>query len=158
MIDAAEGVEYLHYELTPPVIHADLKPENLLLDESYRVKLADFGLSTEKYKLKATMAGTPGYLAPEQQKPPYTAASERTDTYSFGVILFELFYNLMPFNFFEPDEVKMYNIKMQEVKLPSGKLPKGLSNLVINCMKPSPELRPSFRQILRILNNEIEDL
>ncbi|KAK9158162.1 hypothetical protein Scep_004736 [Stephania cephalantha] len=88
--DAAKGIEYLHTGCVPSVVHRDLKSSNILLDKHMRAKVSDFGLS----KVEGTNAvsgivrGTVGYLDPEY----YISQqfTEKSDIYSFGVILLEL--------------------------------------------------------------------
>ena len=64
------GLEYLHIGCTPPMVHRDVKTTNILLDEHYKAKLADFGLSRSfpvggETHVSTVIAGTPGYLDPE---------------------------------------------------------------------------------------------
>ncbi|KAL1208521.1 putative LRR receptor-like serine/threonine-protein kinase [Cardamine amara subsp. amara] len=69
-VEAALGLEYLHIGCTPPMVHRDVKTTNILLDEHYKAKLADFGLSRSfpvggESHVSTVVAGTPGYLDPE---------------------------------------------------------------------------------------------
>ncbi|XP_010246532.1 PREDICTED: receptor-like kinase TMK4 [Nelumbo nucifera] len=91
-LDVARGVEYLHSLAQQSFIHRDLKPSNILLGDSMRAKVADFGLVKNapdgKYSVETRLAGTFGYLAPE-----YAATGRVTtkvDVYAFGVVLMEL--------------------------------------------------------------------
>ncbi|XP_056165048.1 senescence-induced receptor-like serine/threonine-protein kinase isoform X2 [Syzygium oleosum] len=92
-LDAAQGLDYLHNGCKPSIIHRDLKTTNILLNEDFRAKIADFGLSrafaTENESYVSTCpAGTPGYLDPEFQSS--GNLNKKSDVYSFGIILLEL--------------------------------------------------------------------
>ncbi|KAL6847486.1 hypothetical protein ACP4OV_023339 [Aristida adscensionis] len=91
-IGAARGLAYLHAGCDRKILHCDVKPENILLDDHGGVKIADFGLaklmSPEQSGLFTTMRGTRGYLAPEWlMNAPIT---DKADVYSFGMVLLEI--------------------------------------------------------------------
>ncbi|PNY04811.1 putative LRR receptor-like serine threonine-kinase plant [Trifolium pratense] len=95
-VDISHGIEYLHEGAVPPVIHRDLKSPNILLDDSMRAKVADFGLSKEERfdGRNSGLKGTYGYMDPA-----YISTSKLTtksDIYSFGIILFELITAIHP--------------------------------------------------------------
>eukprot|EP00759_Apiculatamorpha_spiralis_P036971 PhF_6_TR37095/c1_g3_i3/m.54447 len=96
LLDVLHGLQYLHDH---NVIHMDIKPENILLDENGRCKLADFGVSTMLESLDALMEGvqgTPVYFAPEQvRNEPYHGAA--VDVWALGVTTFVHVFGRLPF-------------------------------------------------------------
>ncbi|WOL03431.1 hypothetical protein Cni_G12151 [Canna indica] len=89
-LDVARGLEYLHDGAVPPVVHRDIKSGNILLDDSMRARVADFGLSREEIvsRQASNVRGTFGYLDPEYVSS--RSFTKKSDVYSFGVLLFEL--------------------------------------------------------------------
>ncbi|EXB92375.1 G-type lectin S-receptor-like serine/threonine-protein kinase SD2-5 [Morus notabilis] len=89
--DIAKGLAYLHEECRQKIIHLDIKPHNILLDENFNAKVSDFGLSTlidrDESQVLTTLRGTPGYLAPEWKELRVTV---KVDVYSFGIVLLEI--------------------------------------------------------------------
>ncbi|XP_024543341.1 G-type lectin S-receptor-like serine/threonine-protein kinase At1g34300 [Selaginella moellendorffii] len=88
----ARGITYLHDECQECILHCDIKPQNILLDESFCPKVADFGLAKLMKRERAlsvtTVRGTRGYLAPEWiSNLPITT---KVDVYSFGMVLLEI--------------------------------------------------------------------
>ncbi|CDY49567.1 BnaA10g12630D [Brassica napus] len=95
-LDTALGLEYLHIGCTPPMVHRDVKTANILLDENFKAKLADFGLSRSfqsrgESQESTVIAGTIGYLDPEYYRTGRLA--EKSDVYSYGVVLLEMITN-----------------------------------------------------------------
>ncbi|CAK9137259.1 unnamed protein product [Ilex paraguariensis] len=91
-LDSARGLEYIHEHTVPVYIHRDIKSANILIDENFRAKVADFGLTklTEvgSTSLQTHLVGTFGYMPPEYAQ--YGDVSPKTDVYAFGVVLYEL--------------------------------------------------------------------
>lgn len=91
ILDIAKGLNYLHVECHHKIIHLDIKPQNILLDENFNAKVSDFGLSKlidrDQSRVMTTLRGTPGYLAPEWLNGIIT---EKADVYSFGVVVLEI--------------------------------------------------------------------
>ncbi|XVE78821.1 hypothetical protein DITRI_Ditri14bG0008700 [Diplodiscus trichospermus] len=87
-----KGLVYLHEECGTHIIHCDIKPQNILLDDYYNARISDFGLSKllmmDQTQTKTAIRGTKGYVAPEWfRNLPVTA---KVDVYSFGVLLVEI--------------------------------------------------------------------
>ncbi|KAH9665573.1 protein kinase domain-containing protein [Citrus sinensis] len=87
------GLEYLHSGCKPHIVHRDVKSTNILINEKFQAKLADFGLSRifpveGGTHVSTTIAGTPGYLDPEYYIS--NRLTEKSDVYSFGVVLLEI--------------------------------------------------------------------
>ncbi|GAB2271542.1 hypothetical protein Dimus_006375 [Dionaea muscipula] len=92
VVGTARGLAYLHTGCEQKIIHCDVKPENILLHDHFQAKISDFGLSKllnpEQSSHFTTMRGTRGYLAPEWLTS--STISEKTDVYSFGMVLLEI--------------------------------------------------------------------
>ncbi|XP_048429166.1 probable receptor-like protein kinase At1g49730 isoform X6 [Pyrus x bretschneideri] len=94
-IDVANALEYLHFYCDPPLCHRDIKSSNILLDDNFVAKVADFGLAQASKDgsicfepVNTDIRGTPGYMDPE-----YVVTqelTEKSDVYSYGVLLLEL--------------------------------------------------------------------
>jgi hypothetical protein len=108
--DICDGLQFAHDQ---GVVHRDMKPENVLIDEHGRAKIADFGLarvlpsSVVSGSLTAThqVVGTPRYIAPEQMDRP-REVDPRADLYSLGVMLYEMLTGEIPAGHFQPPSRK----------------------------------------------------
>ncbi|CAL4951326.1 unnamed protein product [Urochloa decumbens] len=94
-IGIARGLEYLHHSCNTRIVHFDIKPQNILLDEDFHPKIADFGLAklchTKESKLSMTGArGTVGFIAPEVHSRTFGVVSTKSDVYSYGMMLLEM--------------------------------------------------------------------
>ncbi|XP_054807486.1 probable receptor-like protein kinase At5g20050 [Prosopis cineraria] len=91
-IDVAKALSYLHDDCRSTILHLDVKPENILLDENFKAVVSDFGLSKlmgkDESEVMTTVRGTRGYLAPEWLLE--HGVSEKTDIYSYGMVLLEI--------------------------------------------------------------------
>ena len=142
-------MNYLH-GLNPPVLHRDLTSKNILLDGKI-AKVADFGLSKEK-EAAATMTASVGALpwaAPEVFKG--ALFTEAADTYSYGVILWELWSGKDPQGDFAP--LTYANKVAHEGYRPlmPSHTPNPIKDLIVRCWDADAKMRPSFDEILKYL-------
>ncbi|BAT13341.1 leucine-rich repeat receptor-like serine/threonine-protein kinase BAM1 [Oryza sativa Japonica Group] len=96
-VEAARGLCYLHHDCSPMIVHRDVKSNNILLGDNFEAHVADFGLAkflrsgggaTASSECMSAVAGSYGYIAPEYA---YTLrVDEKSDVYSYGVVLLEL--------------------------------------------------------------------
>jgi tRNA A-37 threonylcarbamoyl transferase component Bud32 len=146
-LDAARGMAYLHLR-TPAIIHRDLKSHNLLVDDNWKVKVCDFGLSKIAVDMQATMTacGTPCWTAPEiLRNSRYTT---KADVFSYGIVLWELVTREEPFAGMPAFQV-IFAVGTKGVRLPLPSVcPPELIKLIVSCWQEDPALRPPFSDII----------
>jgi serine/threonine protein kinase len=118
ILDIAKGLCYLHEECRRKIAHLDIKPQNILLNENFNAKLADFGLSKlidrDQSKVMTVMRGTPGYLAPEWLTSQIT---EKVDIYSFGVVVMEVVCGRKNIDHSQPEEsIQLINLLREKAQ------------------------------------------
>ncbi|KAI3474282.1 hypothetical protein Pfo_029070 [Paulownia fortunei] len=154
-LDIARAMDCLHAN---GIIHRDLKPDNLLLTANQKsVKLADFGLAREESvtEMMTAETGTYRWMAPEYcdtssgEKKHY---NNKVDVYSFGIVLWELLTNRMPFEGMSNLQAAYAAaFKQERPSLPEDTPPE-LAYIIQSCWVEDPNMRPSFSQIIRMLN------
>ncbi|TVU36318.1 hypothetical protein EJB05_18249, partial [Eragrostis curvula] len=162
-VGAAKGIMYLHHDCSPAIIHRDIKSTNILLDEEYEAKLADFGIAKlVEGSLLSCFAGTHGYMAPELA---YSLkATEKSDVYSFGVVLLELLTGRSPRD--QQFDGKLDIVSWVSIHLadqnPAAvldpKVSNGVSddmiktmNIATLCTVQLPSERPTMREVVKML-------
>ncbi|KAG8093113.1 hypothetical protein GUJ93_ZPchr0012g20790 [Zizania palustris] len=150
-LDIARGMNYLHHS-SPPIIHRDLKSSNLLVDKNWTVKVADFGLSRlkrETFLTTKTGKGTPQWMAPEMLR--NEPSDEKSDVYSYGVILWELVTQKIPWeNLNSMQVIGAVGFMNHRLDIPSETDPQWAS-LIMSCWESDPRHRPSFQELLERL-------
>ncbi|CAI9267719.1 unnamed protein product [Lactuca saligna] len=153
-MDIARGMNYLHH-CKPPIIHRDLKSSNLLVDKNWTVKVGDFGLSRVKhhtYLKTKSGRGTPQWMAPEILR--NEEADEKSDVYSYGVVLWEITTEKIPWNDLNPMQViGAVGFMNRRLEIPKDVDPLWAS-LIQSCWCSEPQSRPTFQEIL----NKFKDL
>ncbi|XP_039551553.1 receptor-interacting serine/threonine-protein kinase 2 isoform X1 [Passer montanus] len=163
LYEIALGVNYLH-NMNPPLLHHDLKTQNILLDDEFHVKIADFGMSKwrvismsqSRSESSLPEGGTIIYMPPEDYNPSQkTRASVKHDIYSYAVIIWEVMSRKQPFEeVINPLQI-MYSVSQgQRLDLSEGSLSMDIPHrgLVIRLMESgwaqNPDERPSFLKCL----------
>ncbi|KAL0900743.1 hypothetical protein Bca101_084704 [Brassica carinata] len=150
-MDIARGMNYLHH-CSPPIIHRDLKSSNLLVDKNWTVKVADFGLSRIKHETYLTTRsgkGTPQWMAPEVLR--NESADEKSDIYSFGVVLWELATEKIPWETLNSMQViGAVGFMNQRLEIPKDIDPLWIA-LMESCWHSDTKLRPTFRELMEKL-------
>ncbi|KAK3580590.1 hypothetical protein CHS0354_002689 [Potamilus streckersoni] len=154
--EMAHGMNYLHCEAPVKVIHRDLKSKNVVICANWSCKICDFGASRfAGSTTKMSLAGTFPWMAPEviQSLP----VSESCDTWSYGVVLWELLTHEVPFKGIEGFQVAWLVVEREErLTIPSS-CPPCFKKLMEQCWLTEPKKRPTFKQILARLNSILED-
>ncbi|KAL6607033.1 hypothetical protein ACP70R_042686 [Stipagrostis hirtigluma subsp. patula] len=161
--DISHGIEYLHEGAVPPVIHRDLKSDNILLDHSMRAKVADFGLSKEEVYdgRKSGLKGTYGYMDPDYMST--NKFTKKSDVYSFGIILFELITGINP----QQGLMEYINLaaiggegrvdweEILDKDLLVGNIPEEvrmLADIAYRCINKSPRKRPWISEVTQAIS------
>ncbi|CAF2152058.1 unnamed protein product [Brassica napus] len=172
-IEAALGLEYVHIGCKPAMVHRDVKSTNILLDEEFKAKIADFGLSRsfqvggDQSRVSTVVAGTLGYLDPEYYLT--SELSEKSDIYSFGILLLEIITNqrVIDQTRKKPNiaEWVTYVIKKGDTskivdpKLQGNYEPRSVwraLEVAMSCANPSSAKRPNMSQVIIKLKECLE--
>ncbi|TYH23592.1 hypothetical protein ES288_A03G025900v1 [Gossypium darwinii] len=155
-LDVARGMNYLHHR-NPPIVHRDLKSSNLLVDRNWNVKVGDFGLSRWKngtFLTTKSGRGTPQWMAPEVLR--NEPSNEKSDVFSFGVILWELMTVSSPWNNLNSLQVVgVVGFMDRRLELPEGLDPQ-IESIISDCWQSNPENRPSFEDIINRMTGIVQ--
>ncbi|EEF50183.1 G-type lectin S-receptor-like serine/threonine-protein kinase LECRK4 [Ricinus communis] len=168
----ARGLMYLHEECSKQIIHCDIKPQNILLDDTFTAKISDFGLAklliNNQTRTLTGIRGTKGYVAPEWFR--NTPVSVKVDVYSFGVMLLEIICCRRCVEFemekeailadwayecYHQGKVETLVLNDQEARSDLKKLEKFVM-VALWCVQDEPLLRPSMRTVTLMLEGILE--
>ncbi|XP_062176987.1 rust resistance kinase Lr10-like isoform X2 [Alnus glutinosa] len=175
-IGIARGIEYLHRGCEMQILHFDIKPHNILLDENFTPKISDFGLAklypVDNSIVSLTAArGTLGYMAPELFYKNIGGVSYKSDVYSFGMLLMEMTSKRKNVSAFVEHSSQIYfptwvydqlqdgnDIKMEDATKEEKKMIKKMIIVALWCIQMKPSDRPSMSNVLEMLEGEVECL
>ncbi|KAL1309716.1 rust resistance kinase Lr10 isoform X1 [Arachis hypogaea] len=168
----ARGIEYLHNGCDMKILHFDIKPHNILLDDNFNPKVSDFGLArlspTDKSIVSLTAArGTIGYMAPELFYRNVGAISYKADVYSFGMLLMEMASRRKNLNAQTENSSQIYfpfwvydelqdgrEITIENDSDEEMKLAKRMMIVALWCIQTRPNDRPSMKRVVEMLEQD----
>ncbi|CAL4974621.1 unnamed protein product [Urochloa decumbens] len=175
VIGIARGLDYLHTGCNARIVHFDIKPQNILLDQDFRPKISDFGLAKlcrqKESKISNVGArGTIGYIAPEVFSRNYGAVGIKADVYSYGMVILEMVGARKQIEVSTDSSSKYFpqwlydnldqfcGATAWEISSDATELVKKLIIVGLWCIQFVPADRPSMSKVLEMLESNIMDL
>ena len=173
-LGVGHGIEYLHRGCDMQILHFDIKPHNILLDENFTPKVSDFGLAklssiNESIVSLTAARGTLGYIAPELFYKNIGGVSYKADVYSFGMLLMEMVGKRKNVNALAEHSSQIYfpswiydrygqgeDMEMGDATEDEKKLVKKLVIVALWCIQMKPIDRPSMSKTLEMLEGKVE--
>lgn len=174
-IGIGQGLEYLHRGCNTRILHLDIKPHNILLDEEFCPKIADFGLAklcSRKESMVSMLEarGTIGYIAPELFSRNFGGVSHKSDVYSYGMMVLEMVGGRKNIDMSESQESKIYfphwaykrlelneDLGLQEiVARDEYEIARKMILVGLWCIQSDSSKRPSMKKVIDMLEGSIE--
>ncbi|KAJ9550677.1 hypothetical protein OSB04_014722 [Centaurea solstitialis] len=174
----ARGLDYLHRGCNTRILHLDIKPHNILLDEDFCPKIADFGLA-KLYSRKESIVsmlearGTIGYIAPEVFNRNFGGVSHKSDVYSYGMLILEMvggrknvdvavgsgntseiYFPYWVYNRLKKDEILLDGVTTIE----ENDYARKMTIVGLWCIQANPVQRPSTSKVIEMLEGSMEEL
>ncbi|MBA0758974.1 hypothetical protein Gotri_021918, partial [Gossypium trilobum] len=174
VLGVAQGIHYLHQGCDMQILHFDIKPHNILLDENFNPKVSDFGLaklySVDDSIVSLTAArGTIGYIAPELVYKNLGGISYKADVYSFGMLLMEMVGRRKNMNAFVDRTSQIYfpswiydrldqgeDMELGDVSDDEKVMVRKMIITAFWCIQLLPIDRPSMSKVLKMLEGDVE--
>ncbi|CAL8992266.1 unnamed protein product [Prunus brigantina] len=168
LLGAAKGLAHLHHSYRPPIIHYNIKPSNILLDENYNPKISDFALvrlltKTDQHVVSNRFQSALGYVAPELACQSLRV-NEKCDVYGFGVLILELVTGRRPVEYGEDNVVILTDhvrVLLEQgnvlgcIDLSMGEYPEDevlpVLKLALVCTSQIPSCRPTMAEVVQIM-------
>ncbi|GLT29048.1 hypothetical protein SLA2020_039380 [Shorea laevis] len=175
-LGVARGIEYLHQGCDMQILHFDIKPHNILLDENFTPKISDFGLA-KLYPAKGNTVsltaarGTLGYMAPELFYKNLGSVSYKADVYSYGMLLMEMVSRRKNVNPFAEHSSQIHfpswaseqlnkgmDLEIREATEDQKRIAKKMIIVALWCIQMKPTNRPPMNKVIEMLEAELESL
>ena len=145
-LQLADVLSYIHEK---GIIHKDINPGNIMITRESKLKLLDFGISSNLYSETSEILnvdkieGTLVYISPEQTGHTAYSVSHSSDFYSFGILLYELLAGKPPFDSIDPLEIIHFHLSRKPISLSSviPDLPKGFDQVIFKLTEKNPDDR-----------------
>lgn len=174
-LGVGRGIDYLHRGCDMRILHFDIKPHNILLDENFKPKISDFGLAqlyptNESFISMPAARGTMGYMAPEMFYKNIGGVSHKADVYSYGMLLMEMASRRENINPFSAEPVSQIyfpswaydqlsqgkDIEMGYVSVEEKILVKKMIIVALWCIQMKPANRPDMNKVVEMLEGDAE--
>ncbi|KAK8487365.1 hypothetical protein V6N11_021443 [Hibiscus sabdariffa] len=174
VMGVARGIEYLHRGCDMQILHFDIKPHNILLDENFTPKISDFGLA-KLHAIDASIVsltaarGTLGYMAPELFYKNIGSISHKADVYSFGMLLMEMAGRRRNLDAFAEKSSEIYfpswiydrfdrgeDLELEDATESERKMVRKMIIVAFWCIQIKPTDRPSMSKVIEMLEGAVE--
>ncbi|XP_052142971.1 LEAF RUST 10 DISEASE-RESISTANCE LOCUS RECEPTOR-LIKE PROTEIN KINASE-like 2.1 [Oryza glaberrima] len=174
-VGIARGLEYLHRGCSTRIVHFDIKPHNILLDQEFCPKISDFGMAKlcankESIVSIAGARGTIGYIAPEVYSKQFGAISSKSDVYSYGMMILEMVgarernidANSESSSHYFPqwiyEHIDEYCISSSEIDGETIELVRKMIVVALWCIQVVPTNRPTMTRVVEMLEGSTSGL
>ncbi|KAJ4848985.1 hypothetical protein Tsubulata_018724 [Turnera subulata] len=175
-LGTAQGVEHLHQGSDISILHFDIKPHNVLLDQNFTPKVSDFGLAKffrndQDFVSHSTIRGTMGYIAPELLSGNFDSVSSKSDVYSYGMLLLEMASRRRNIDATASGSRELYfpswvydhlkeggDLELENVTTTEAAIARKLCIVGLWCIQKKPSDRPTMTEVVKMLQANVDDL